>query len=34
MHRRLLGPGAPAVTAVGYGGMHLSIEGRPPEEVA
>jgi aryl-alcohol dehydrogenase-like predicted oxidoreductase len=32
MHRRLLGPGAPAVTAVGYGGMHLSIEGRPPEE--
>jgi aryl-alcohol dehydrogenase-like predicted oxidoreductase len=34
MHRRLLGPGAPAVTAVGYGGMHLSIEGRPPEEQA
>jgi aryl-alcohol dehydrogenase-like predicted oxidoreductase len=32
MHRRLLGPGVPAVTAVGYGGMHLSIEGRPPEE--
>ena len=32
MHRRLLGPGAPAVTAVGYGGMHLSLEGRPPEE--
>jgi aryl-alcohol dehydrogenase-like predicted oxidoreductase len=32
MHRRLLGPGAPAVTAVGYGGMHLSIEGRPSEE--
>jgi aryl-alcohol dehydrogenase-like predicted oxidoreductase len=32
MHRRLLGPGAPAVAAVGYGGMHLSIEGRPPEE--
>ena len=32
MHRRPLGPGAPAVTAVGYGGMHLSIEGRPPEE--
>ena len=32
MHRRLLGPGAPAVSAVGYGGMHLSIEGRPPEE--
>ena len=32
MHRRLLGPGTPAVAAVGYGGMHLSIEGRPPEE--
>jgi aryl-alcohol dehydrogenase-like predicted oxidoreductase len=32
MHRRLLGPGAPAVSAVGYGGMQLSIEGRPPEE--
>jgi aryl-alcohol dehydrogenase-like predicted oxidoreductase len=31
MHRRRLGPDAPAVTAVGYGGMHLSIEGRPPE---
>jgi aryl-alcohol dehydrogenase-like predicted oxidoreductase len=31
MHRRRLGPGAPAVSAVGYGGMHLSIEGRPPE---
>lgn len=31
MHRRPLGPGAPAVSAVGYGGMHLSIEGRPPE---
>jgi aryl-alcohol dehydrogenase-like predicted oxidoreductase len=29
--RRPLGPGAPAVSAVGYGGMHLSIEGRPPE---
>jgi len=29
--RRLLGPGAPAVAAIGYGGMHLSIEGRPPE---
>jgi aryl-alcohol dehydrogenase-like predicted oxidoreductase len=28
---RLLGPGAPAVSLVGYGGMHLSIEGRPPE---
>lgn len=31
MKRRLLGPGAPAVAAIGYGGMHLSIEGRPPE---
>jgi aryl-alcohol dehydrogenase-like predicted oxidoreductase len=26
-----LGPGAPTVTVIGYGGMHLSIEGRPPE---
>jgi aryl-alcohol dehydrogenase-like predicted oxidoreductase len=32
MIRRPLGPGAPGVYAVGYGGMHLSIEGRPPEE--
>lgn len=31
MKRRPLGPGAPAVSAVGYGGMHLSIEGRPAE---
>ncbi|MEP6687825.1 MAG: aldo/keto reductase [Gemmatimonadales bacterium] len=31
MHRRRLGPGTSAVSAVGYGGMHLSIEGRPPE---
>src|ERR687898_2777433 len=30
--RRSLGPGAPRVTAVGYGGMHLSIQDRPPEE--
>jgi aryl-alcohol dehydrogenase-like predicted oxidoreductase len=29
--QRPLGPGAPAVSAVGYGGMHLSIEERPPE---
>jgi aryl-alcohol dehydrogenase-like predicted oxidoreductase len=28
---RPLGTGAPAVSAVGYGGMHLSIAGRPPE---
>lgn len=32
MRERPLGPGAPSVSAVGYGGMHLSIEGRPPEE--
>jgi aryl-alcohol dehydrogenase-like predicted oxidoreductase len=31
MQMRRLGPGAPQVSAVGYGGMHLSIEGRPPE---
>jgi aryl-alcohol dehydrogenase-like predicted oxidoreductase len=29
--RRPLGPAAPAVSSVGYGGMHLSIDGRPPE---
>lgn len=29
---RPLGPGGPAVTAVSYGGMHLSIQDRPPEE--
>jgi len=34
MHRRALGPAAPAVSAVGYGGMHLSIDGRPPEPQA
>jgi aryl-alcohol dehydrogenase-like predicted oxidoreductase len=28
---RSLGPGAPAVSAVGLGGMHLSISGRPDE---
>src|SRR5688572_25096274 len=32
--RRSLGPNAPRVTAVGYGGMHLSIQERPPEEQA
>jgi aryl-alcohol dehydrogenase-like predicted oxidoreductase len=32
--RRPLGPAAPAVSSVGYGGMHLSIEGRPPEAQA
>ena len=26
-----LGPGLPAVSVVGYGGMHLSIQDRPPE---
>lgn len=31
MRLRPLGPDAPAVSAVGYGGMHLSLEGRPPE---
>jgi aryl-alcohol dehydrogenase-like predicted oxidoreductase len=30
--RRKLGDDAPAVSAVGYGGMHLSIQDRPPEE--
>jgi aryl-alcohol dehydrogenase-like predicted oxidoreductase len=30
--RRQLGLDAPPVTAVGYGGMHLSIQDRPPEE--
>lgn len=33
MDRRPLGPGAPTVTVVGYGGMHLSISGRPTEDV-
>lgn len=31
MKPRLLGAGAPAVPAVGYGGMHLSLQDRPPE---
>ncbi len=30
--RRSLGPDATPVSAVGYGGMHLSIQDRPPEE--
>ena len=34
MDRRPLGPGAPPVSVVGYGGMHLSISGRPTEDVA
>lgn len=32
MRQRRLGPGAAEVGAVGYGGMHLSIADRPPEE--
>lgn len=34
MARRPLGPGAPGVSAVGYGGMHASISGRPSEGAA
>jgi aryl-alcohol dehydrogenase-like predicted oxidoreductase len=34
MRQRPLGRGAPPVSVVGYGGMHLSIAGRPPESVA
>ncbi len=34
MHTRPLGPGAPAVAAVGFGGMHLSIQDRPGEAEA
>ncbi|MGH7499995.1 MAG: aldo/keto reductase [Gemmatimonadales bacterium] len=34
MISRPLGAGAPHVSAVGYGGMHLSIDGRPPEAQA
>jgi aryl-alcohol dehydrogenase-like predicted oxidoreductase len=33
VRHRPLGPGAPAVPLVGYGGMHLSIQGRPSEAV-
>jgi aryl-alcohol dehydrogenase-like predicted oxidoreductase len=32
MQTRPLGPGAPAVSAVGFGGMPLSIQGRPDDE--
>lgn len=32
MKTRPLGPGAPAVSQIGYGGMPLSIAGRPPED--
>ena len=31
VRQRPLGPAAPTVSSVGYGGMHLSIDGRPPE---
>jgi aryl-alcohol dehydrogenase-like predicted oxidoreductase len=34
MQTRPLGPGAPAVAAVGFGGMPLSIPGRPDDEAA
>jgi aryl-alcohol dehydrogenase-like predicted oxidoreductase len=32
MRTRLLGPGAPAVSVIGFGGMHLSVTGRPEDE--
>ncbi len=34
MKLRSLGAGAPAVPVVGYGGMHLSLQDRPPESDA
>ena len=34
MRQRKVGPGAPMVGVVGYGGMHLSIVDRPPAEQA
>ena len=34
MKPRALGAGAPAVPAVGYGGMHLSLQERPPQRQA
>ncbi len=34
MQQRPLGRGAPPVSIVGYGGMHLSLAGRPPEDVS
>jgi aryl-alcohol dehydrogenase-like predicted oxidoreductase len=34
LHTRPLGPDAPAVSAIGYGGMHLSITDRPVESDA
>src|ERR1044071_3515414 len=32
MRTRPLGPGIPAVSVIGFGGMHLSIVGRPAEQ--
>src|ERR1043166_8515818 len=32
MRTRPLGPGIPAVSVIGFGGMHLSIVGRPADE--
>ena len=34
LHTRPLGPSAPPVSAIGYGGMHLSVTGRPTESDA
>ena len=34
MRTRPLGSGAPPVSVIGYGGMHLSIDGRPSEDVS
>ncbi|HWO87922.1 MAG TPA: aldo/keto reductase [Gemmatimonadales bacterium] len=34
MQKRPLGPGAPPVSTIGFGGMHLSISGRPDEAQA
>jgi aryl-alcohol dehydrogenase-like predicted oxidoreductase len=34
MKLRALGAGAPEVPAVGYGGMHLSLQERPPQQVS
>jgi aryl-alcohol dehydrogenase-like predicted oxidoreductase len=32
MQKRPLGPGAPKVSEIGFGGMPLSIQGRPSDE--
>jgi aryl-alcohol dehydrogenase-like predicted oxidoreductase len=34
VRQRPLGTGAPSVSAIGYGGMHLSLRDRPPESQA